>query len=504
MSATVNLVRKGFFMDSVALMRISRTVAGLDGVEEAALMMGTPANKGILADAGLLAADGEAATGGDLIVAVRAGDGASADSALAEAESILQRPGMGPSSAGEWRPRSLRTAVNALAGANLALISVPGDFAAAEARKALRHGLHAMIFSDNVSLEDEIALKTMGKAKGLLVMGPDCGTAIIGGVPVAFANAVPRGDIGLIGASGTGVQEVSSLIARMGGGVSHAIGVGGRDLREAVGGLTTLMALDALDADPATRHVVLISKPPAAVVAERIARRIGESDKTFTVCFVGGAAVELPKNARLVATLKAAATDALGTPAPDEDSESRVSARPFAAGRRRIKGLFCGGTLAAEAQTVLIAANEAVASNVPIPGATALSGGGPSHGPSDGHVLIDLGADEYTRGRPHPMIDPAVRDDVLRDALGDPQLGAILLALVIGYGAHDDPAGELARTVAAHRGEAPLLIASVTGTDGDPQGRGAQIAALEAAGVLVAPSNADAAELAVACLRAGG
>lgn len=498
MSATVNLVRKGFFIDSVALMRISRTVAGLDGVEEAALMMGTPANKGILADAGLLAADGEAATGGDLIVAVRAGDGASADAALAEAESILRRPGMGPSAAGEWRPRSLRTAVHALAGANLALISVPGDFAAAEARKALRHGLHAMIFSDNVSLEDEIALKTMGKAKGLLVMGPDCGTAIIGGVPVAFANAVPRGDIGLIGASGTGVQEVSSLIARMGGGVSHAIGVGGRDLQEAVGGLTTLMALDALDADPATRHVVLISKPPAAVVAERIARRIGESDKTFTVCFVGGAAVELPKNARQVATLKAAAADALGTPAPDEDSEVRVEARPFAAGRRWIKGLFCGGTLAAEAQTVLIAANEAVASNVPIPGATALSGS------SHGHVLIDLGADEYTRGRPHPMIDPAVRDDVLRDALGDPQLGAILLDLVIGYGAHDDPAGELARTVAAHRGEAPLLIASVTGTDGDPQGRGAQIAALEAAGVLVAPSNADAAELAVACLRAGG
>src|SRR5580704_9603583 len=97
-----------------------------------------------------------------------------------------------------------------------------------------------MIFSDNVPIAEEASLKHEARERGLMVMGPDCGTAIIGGVPLAFANAVPRGDIGIIGASGTGIQEVSTLIARAGRGVRHAIGTGGRDMHAEVGGLTTL------------------------------------------------------------------------------------------------------------------------------------------------------------------------------------------------------------------------------------------------------------------------
>jgi len=389
----------------------------------------------------------------------------------------------------------LHAATAALPDANLALISVPGDFAAAEARKAIRCGLHVMIFSDNVSIEDERALKEEARERGLLVMGPDCGTAIVGGVPLAFANVVPPGNFGIIGASGTGIQEVSCLIARHGRGVSHAIGVGGRDLKNEVGGIATLMAMEALEADTGTDHVILISKPPAPAVAALVRERIAASSKTYTVCLIGSDIMDLPGNAQQVSTLKDAANNAMnGASAPDFDAVAL--ARPLSVGRSGAKGLFCGGTLAAEAQAIFRNAGQAVSSNTPLPGIPDLKTA------TQGHPMIDLGADEYTRGRPHPMIDPTLRDHVLAETLAEPGLGLVLLDLVIGYGAHQDPAGNVVRCLDAAADQRPLVIASVTGTDGDPQGRTAQVAKLEAAGVLVTPSNADAAELAVACLRA--
>ncbi len=499
MSATVNKVRRGFYLDSVALMRLSRTLAGLAGVEEAALMMGTPANKQIMADARLLDATGEAASGGDLIIAVRAATAAAAETALVEAEHLLGRSTGGRSDVTAWRPRTIRAAVAAAPDSNLALISVPGAFAAAEARKALRRGLHVMIFSDNVPLADERALKEEARALGLLVMGPDCGTAIIGGVPLAFANQVPKGDIGIVGASGTGMQEVTCLIAQGGGGISHAIGVGGRDLKEEIGGITTLMALDALDRDPATRHVVIVSKPPATAVAAKIAARLRASPKSFTVCFIGADGLALPKNATVVTTLKAAARTALGSAAAVERFDPRTLAAPVARGRRRVRGLFAGGTLCAEAQVVFKAAGEAVASNAPVPGVCHIDATETKY-----HALIDLGDDAYTKGRPHPMIEPAVREGPIEEALRDPETGVILLDMVIGYGAHVDPAGHLADFFARMPAARPLVVASVTGTEGDPQRRLAQVAKLEAVGIRVAPSNADAAAVALACLGKTG
>jgi FdrA protein len=488
----VNRVRHGFYLDSVALMRYSRTLAERDGVEEAALMMGTPANRQIMADAGLLDATGENAEGGDLVIAVR---GTAAEAAADEAEHLLDSPAQARGDGEAWRPRSIRAAVKAHPRSNLALISVPGDFAAAEARQALRLGLHAMIFSDNVSLDEEAALKREARDLGRLVMGPDCGTAIIGGLPLGFANAVPTGDIGIIGASGTGIQEVSCLIARGGRGISHAIGVGGNDLKEAVGGITTLMALDALDADPGTAHIVLISKPPAEGVAARVVERIAASKKPFTLCLIGAGDMELPDNATLAPTLKAAAEGALGGTPIGDSASGAVPAAP----QPRVRGLFSGGTLCAEAQIIFAAAGEAVGSNAPIPGVPNLEAAG------DGHPMIDLGADEYTRGRPHPMIDPAVREEALAEALADPAVGVILLDVVIGYGAHPDPAGGLAAVVEAHRPtDGPVVVASVTGTAGDPQDLPAQVARLEAAGICVAPSNADAARLALTSIRGGG
>ncbi len=487
MSIIVNEVRHGTYLDSVALMRIAQAIRALPGVEECGLLMGTPANRRILDEAGVLAAEGKDAGPGDLVIAVRAIDGASASSAIAEARRRLEQPAARGAVNGNWAPRTIRAAVTAMPGANLALISVPGAFAAAEAHKALMRGLNVMMFSDNVSLEDEIALKQLARGKGLLMMGPDCGTAILSGVPLAFANVVPRGAVGIIGASGTGIQEVSCQIARRGGGISHAIGTGGRDLKQEVGAITTLSAIDLLEDDDATRHIVLISKPPAAVVAHAVLERIGRSRKRFTVCFVGSAPRDMPPNAIAAETLEDAAALALGMPlvAPVRDAGT---------GRGFIRGLFAGGTLCAEAQTILRNAGLTLASNVPLDGVDGLPAG-PTH-----HTLIDLGDDAYTVGRPHPMIEPAVRDEPLKNALADASCAVVLLDCVLGHGAHPSPASHLARILEGRGAGSPVIVASVTGTDADPQGYSAEVARLEAAGVCVAASNADAARLAIRSL----
>jgi FdrA protein len=489
-----NRIRRGFYLDSVALMRLSQTMAALPGVTNAALMIGSVSNRGILQEAGLLAAGNDAGAN-DLIIAAAAASEKEADEAVARAEQLLDQPQGGSAVAGTRRPRSTGAASMELGGANLAIVSVPGEFAAGEARKALALGLNVLIFSDNVPYEDERSLKEEAGRRGLLVMGPDCGTALIGGVPIAFANVVPTGDIGIVAASGTGLQEVSTLIARGGGGVSHGLGTGGRDLSEKIGALTTLAAIEALDADPATKHIVLISKPPAASVAQTVMARVARSKKPFVVCFLGARDLTLPANASLAPTLAAAAQAALGgkpaAGALDIPAVAAAARRAFDRQRRWIRGVYTGGTLCGEAQIVLREVGEPYWSNAPIPGAL-------SERSAIAHSLVDYGADEYTRGRPHPMIDPALRNQALVEALGDPTVAAVLLDCVIGYGAHDDPAGEVARVIQGASRNRPTLVASVTGTDADPQNRAAQVQALKEAGVLVAASNAEAAALALA------
>jgi FdrA protein len=439
-----NRIEKGRYLDSVALMRVSRRLCALPGVEAAAAMIGTPANKDLMRDAGLLAKEGESAGPNDLIIAVR---GSEAQAALDTALGFLsERPA---ETTALLHARSLKGALQALPDANLALVSVPGAFAAHEARTALERGLNVLVFSDNVPIEDEIALKNLAKERGLLLMGPDCGTALIGGTPIAFANAVPRGDIGIVSASGTGLQEVSTLIARLGSGVSHGIGVGGRDLDQRIDALATFAAIDALEADPGTSKIVLISKPPSPRVAARVTERLKTSPKPSIVCFIGAEGV----------TLRGAAESAAGRKLewPDRPKVSRTAGK--------VIGLFCGGTLCAEAENIV----------------------------GDRGQFIDLGDDEYTRGRPHPMIEPELRNEHLARALADPQVSVLLFDVVLGYGSHENPAQVL---VDGLKRAKKLAVASVTGTERDPQVRSRQVAILKAAGVIVAPSNAHAAEFA--------
>jgi FdrA protein len=502
------IIKKSAYHDSVSLMLVAKELAKAPGVADAAVVMATEANKGILKEAGLLSPEAEAASPNDLVIAV-SGEASALPAALSLAEALLQKKASASDEPGNSafqpqtlaaEPRSLRNAVKANPSANVAVISVAGRYAAAEAWDALHHGLHVLLFSDNVSLEDELALKRYAVDHGLLLMGPGAGTAILNGVALGFANAVPRGPVGIVSAAGTGLQEVSTLLARQGVGISQGIGTGGRDLKEAVGGLMMLSGLQALQADPATRVIVLVSKPPSPPVAEKILSQARQSDKPTVVCFLGQAFTG--KN--ITATLEETAFLAAGLADPNTRSlvseESRQPRRPgekASAGKRYLRALFSGGTLCYEAQVIWRkAVKQPVFSNAPLIEACRLQNSNRSHG----HSAIDLGEEEFTVGRPHPMIDNDLRIRRLFQEARDPETAVILLDVVLGYGAHPDPASELAPAITKAReiasGREIAFVASVTGTEADPQCRSRQVAALEAASVVVCESNAAAARLA--------
>ena len=478
-----SIVKPSFYQDSLTLLRLARDLKSRAGVDEATALMATPANRQLLADAGLLTREAEAAGPNDLVIAVRAeGDPAAAD-ALGRAEGFFTESRRTLETAVRVLPRTLDSALRHLPKANVALISVPGAWAAAEARQALRRGLHVMLWSDNVPLEDEVALKRDGVARGRLLMGPDCGTAIVNGVGLGFANAVPRGAIGLVAASGTGLQQVATLLANRGEGVSHAIGVGGRDGGGEVDGLMTLAALDALAADPRTEVVVVVGKPPASGVRRRVEDRAREIGVPCVLALLGPDVRPARDGAMItVATLEDAAAAAValrrGAPwaptaftGPREKVDAQAGAlrARLGPGRRRILGLYSGGTLAHEAGLVLAGVA--------------------------GVEIVDLGADEYTVNRPHPMLDAGLRAERVAAAAREPDLAVLLIDVVLGHGVAPDPAGDLASAIADVARRA-AVVASVVGTDADPQDLAGQVAVLETAGAWVLPSNAQAARAA--------
>ncbi len=510
-------IRPGLYRDSVALLEVARALRAIDGVEEAAALMATPANRDLLAAAGLLEPEAAAAGPADLVVAVRAASAAAAEQALAAAERALAAPSAPAGVAVRRAPRTIETACRRRPDSSLAVISVPGAFAAGLARRALGQGLSAMLFSDNVALADEIALKRQALARGQLLLGPDCGTAYVDGVGLGFANAVPRGRVGVVAASGTGLQQLAVLLAARGEGVSQGIGVGGRDMSDAVGGLMTLAALDALAADPSTALIAVVGKPPAPAVRRAVEARLAAAGKPAVVALLGpGADAGRAAGARdfgrvrAVSTLEDAADAILAalhgrpwTPvafsATPDEVRARLDAlrRELPAGPVGLRGLYAGGTLAHEANGILVPLLGAIDGNLgPAPHAASL------------HQVLDLGADEYTIGRAHPMLDGALRASLIERAARNPRVGVLLLDVVLGHGAAADPAGDLAPTLRSARararadGRGLAVVATVVGTADDPQGLAAQVARLEAEGAWVLPSNAQAAR-AAACLVGG-
>jgi len=500
-------VLPAFYRDSVELMRVAAEIRRREGVREAALFMGTPANLALLAEVDLLGDGARGARPEDLVLAVAAESGEVADAALATAQALLLAPRRVERDSRRARPRSLDSAIRALPDANLAAISVPGAFAAREAMRALRRNLHVFLFSDNVPLAEEVALKREARRRGLLCMGPDCGTAYVGGVGLGFANVVDRGRIGCVAASGTGLQAVACHLAALGEGISQGIGVGGRDLSAEVGAEMTTFALEVLAADPATEVIVLVSKPPHPAVVPRLETALAATEKPVVVCALGLAARPARGRVQWVSTLvdaagaAAAATEGrpwTGRPLSDPSGVRQRLGRlrgalgPHGPG---LLGLFTGGTLAHEARLVL----------EPLIGAVGDTDEGCSA--STSHRVLDLGADTYTVGRPHPMIDPAGRAERIAAAGDAAETGVVLLDVVLGKGAHVDPAGPViaavaaARHRAASRGRSLAVVASVVGTARDPQGLEGQIVKLESAGVEVLPSNAEAARFAALLLR---
>jgi FdrA protein len=500
-------IRKNTYFDSVTLMLISKDISKLDGVVEAIVGMGTDLNKELAERLKVSNEEIKEIGANDFFIAAMLSDDMVWEDAVGKLDELLNKKSSNDSM--DYRPKTLKSAIDYQPDSNIAVISVPGKYAADEAKKALQEGLHVMLFSDNVSIESEKELKELAFEKELLMMGPDCGTAIINNVPLAFANVIRQGDIGIVGASGTGTQEVSVIIDKLGKGVSQVIGTGGRDLKSEIGGLTMMTAFKSLVEDEATKVIVLISKPPAEDVSQKILELASKSPKPVVVDFIGGdyekiksygvyPSVSLEDAARKAVSLSDGQTpkDFGGFSMDEAEIEKQIKAEveKMDGKQRYIRGLYTGGTLADEAMKAFGNDLGGIYSNIPLDPKFKLE----DSSRSIGHTCIDLGDDEFTKGRPHPMIDPSTRSDRLIREAEDESIAVVLMDFVLGYGSHADPAGEMIESIkfakdkAIERGQYLSIVGSICGTDKDPQSLDASQKLLEDNGVIIFPSNSQA------------
>lgn len=485
------IIKENTYQDSIVLMLLSNKLSAIEGVNKVSIMMGTPANKDIFKSSGLGTAELENAKPNDIVIVIDTEDAAKVEEVDQEVEAELK--GKAESNDQEQKHNEASNWSRALELANnpnLALISIPGQYAAMEAENALNHNLNVFMFSDNVAKEDETRLKNLAHDKGLLVMGPDCGTGIIHGLPLAFTNIVNEGDIGIVGASGTGIQEVTTIIDREGKGVTNAIGTGGRDLSSEVGAITMLDSIKALNQDPTVKVITVISKPPAKEVEEQVLNVLRNIEKPVVTLFLGAKPTYTETNIYHAYTLEEAARVSVQlsngeTPNFKPRLFENISAN-LTAKQDGIKGFYSGGTLASEA-AMLVKDTLGDLSSGETPEGFAYKGGN--------HEIIDLGDDIYTQGKPHPMIDPSKRIEMLETSSDDPATAVIMLDNVIGYGSHDDMANELAPTIqkilnkVKADGRSLVVLATVVGTEHDYQGYQAQIETLKAAGAIVCDTN---------------
>lgn len=506
-------IKKNSYFDSVTLMLLSRKLSELKEVKKANVSMGTEHNKSILYKMGFKGEEIEGAASNDLIIALSL----ASDNAINDAVRVIEEylhPSKKESSQIGYTPYSLEAAVKNQPDTSLALISIPGEHVFYEAMKCLENNVNVMIFSDNVNIKDEVKLKKYAENNGLLVMGPDCGTAIINGKPLAFANNVRLGNIGIIGASGTGIQETSVTVHKLGFGISQAIGTGGRDLASVVGGITMLGAFDVLSEDKSTAVIILISKPPARRVARKIFKKIKKNKKPVIVHFIGGKQREvLSCGGIYAATLEDAAVNAcrcisknisgnIFKEKTDIKAIAEKEKKKYKKSQKYVRGLYTGGTLCREA-VIVLSGLFPVYSNVPFNKKYKLK----NSLKSVKNTVIDLGEDEFTKGRPHPMIDPEARVERLLEESKDDSIRIFLFDVMLGYGSHGDPAGVLAsaidkvRKIKKKKGLHVSFIASVCGVEDDHQVYSVQKKKLEDAGVIVMPTNARAVELACELLK---
>lgn len=494
------LIKPNTYLDSITLMSISNEANQIEHVKQAMIGMGTDMNKEVIRNVGMISKEVEEAKTSDLMIVIETEKESDIDTAMTEVEQLFTKKDKKKSEK-ESVYHSIHEAATDLDHPNLAIISVAGEFAAREARKALDEGLHVMIFSDNVSIEDEIELKGIAHDKGLLMMGPDCGTAIINNVGLCFANKVRTGNIGIIGASGTGSQEMSVRIHEFGKGISQLIGTGGRDLSDEVGGVMMIDALHALEEDPKTDVIVLVSKPPAKNTEKKVLSVVKESSKPVVIWFLGGDEEAITNvDAHYAKFSKQAAIQAVVLAGAIEDELDKHELNlplikevqeKLTADQKYIRGLFSGGTLCDEAMFAAMEKYPNVYSNIHPDPSYQLE----DINMSKEHTFIDFGSDEFTQGKPHPMIDPSTRIERFLQEAKDPEVGVILLDFVLGYGAHEDPVGVMlpaifeAKDQAEKEGRHLEILGYVLGTELDEQNLELQIQKLEEAGVTISSSS---------------
>lgn len=513
-----NDVIKEAYYDSVLLMRMAGEAGKLPGVINISVGMGTPLNLDTMREEGLLAEAGAAATPNDLVIALAAESDEAAQKAK---EAFLKMLAQDQAAKSKHAYPSLASMARTVKDRNLAVISLAGRYAAAEAEQALKLGMNVFMFSDNVPLADEVRLKKLATEKGLLMMGPDCGLSFIGGVAVGLCSKVRRGAVGLIGACGSGMQEVMNIVHRRGGGISQAIGVGGRDLRREVGGMTMLAALELLEKDPQTKVIGLISKPPAPETAEKVLARVRQCPKPVVAQFIhSDPALAARSGAYPSQSFEETALHCLALAEgkdffPESERQRLARLLPLAqeeAGKmapsqQYLRGLYCGGSLAEETMTLAADLLGPLYGNVAFDAAHALE----DPRKSLDHCLIDLGAEEFTLGKPHVAIDPSPRLERFVQEARDPKTAVILMDFLLGYALHPDPAGGMAPLIreemerAWQEGRHLSIVASFCGSDLDPQNRDVQEKILREAGVLLMENNGEASRLAalIAAIRGG-
>jgi FdrA protein len=509
-----NVIKHNAYFDSVTLMLFSSKLGGIEGVQEAAVMMGTDHNIELMKSSGILSEElASKVTANDLVIGIKAVSQEVVDLAIKTLEEQFENKTKTSEGTGAIRVKTVDAAVKKMDGLNFAIVSLPGRFAAAETMKCLKNGMHVLLFSDNITIDEENQLKDYAVKNSLLMMGPDCGTAIINGVALGFANVVRKGNIGLVAASGTGLQELTVIIDKLGGGISQALGTGGRDLKKDIGGKMMLLALDALANDPETQVIGIVSKPPAKEVMVKILDKVNQISKPVVACFLGGdpslvegtdtiatetieeAAYQLVKLSKgdLTVNLQHYSEEELNRLVEKEVSKFQ--------GQKYLRGLYTGGTLAYEGMLILDAKVGGIYSNIAMNKDFSLK----DVEVSKENSVLDMGDDYFTDGMPHPMIEPKLRSERIKKEASDPETAVILVDCVLGYGSHDDPAGAVATAVTqakALQGDRHVTyIASVCGTERDPQVLSNQVEKLKNAGIIVLPTNAQAAQLAARILE---
>jgi len=492
-------------------MQLSEEAKSIPGVLDAAIVMGTETNKEILRKLGLLTAEGEAASENDMILAAKVEDESKMADVLSAMEEMLLKP---PEAAAEVGRVyfTVESALEALPDANLAVVSVPGEYARDVAMKFLEMGVHIHLFSDHVPIKHEVELKRYASERGLLVLGPGAGTSIINGKAIAFANVVRRGNVGIVAAAGTGLQEVSVLLDRVGLGVSQGLGIGGNDVKKEVGGIMAAECIRALEADKKTKLIMIVAKPPDREVMNKITKVIArETKKPIVACFLGKAEYKPPKalarRVKSARSLHAAVLDVVKTLQAKKlpTAQRRISmklgdlkkltaklSKNLTPKQRYIRALYTGGTLMYETLLIYRELIGNVYSNAPLLERYKL----PDPYKSMKHSVIDLGEEEFTAGRAHPMIDPTIRKLRLVEEAKDSEVAVILMDFMLGYGSHMDPAGAMldsikeAQEIAEAEGRSLVIMGHVCGTKADPQNLAEQERKLKKAGVVTFPTNA--------------